>query len=217
MSFGYSVGDFLAILQLTKHIVEACRDGPPEFHELNREIKSFEIVVQRISTDAKNPQSRLNRKGTARKKDFDQIVANCKITMEEIRKFVDNHSAIDGSGGGAAGAVRKVWDSYQVGSEDLNNMRGKLIFWISCIDSFLNSLDPAAQTRIERKLDLLMEKLGLASLDAGVSSNSVASVSSVFSFYGGSPDEDSWNLIQQGLHAEGVAESDIDDNKERII
>jgi archaellum component FlaF (FlaF/FlaG flagellin family) len=217
MSFGYSVGDFLAILQLAKHIVDACRDGPSEFRELNREIQSFEIVIQRISTDAKNPQSRLNRKGTARKKDFDQIVENCKITMEEIRKFVDKHSAIDRSDGGAAGAVRRVWNSYQVGSEDLNNMRGKLIFWISCINSFLNSLDPAAQTRIEHKLDLLMEKLGLASLDAGVSNNSVASVSSVFTFHGGSPDEDSWNLIQRGLLAEGVAESDIDDNKEKII
>ena len=217
MSFGYGVGDFLAILQLAKQIVDACLDGPPEFRELSREIQSFETVVERISTDAKNPQSRLNRKGVGRKKDFDQIVKNCKITMDEIGQYVDKHSAIARSDGGATGAVRKVWSSYQVGSEDLNNMRGKLIFWVSCITSFLNSLDPAAQTRIEHKLDLLMEKLGLASSDAGGSTNSVASVVSVFSFHDGSPDEDSWKLIQRSLLDEGVSEGDVDDNKEKII
>jgi hypothetical protein len=217
MSFGYGVGDFLSILQLAKQIVEACLDGPPEFRELSREIQSFEVVINRISSDAKNPQSRLNRKGAGRKKDFDQIVENCKITMEEIGTYVDKHSSIARSDGGATGAIRKAWSSYQVGSEDLNNMRGKLIFWVSCINSFLSSLDPAAQTRIEYKLDLLMEKLGLASSDAGVSANSVASVVSVFSFHDGSPDEDSWKLIQRSLLEDGVSESDIDDNKERII
>jgi hypothetical protein len=72
--------------------------------------------------------------------------------------------------------VKRIWHSYQVGSEDLDDMRRKLTFHTSTISLFLDSLSSAALGRIECKVDQILAKLMMAN-----PRQSTASVSSIHS------------------------------------
>lgn len=72
MAFGFSVGDFLAVLEIAKGVYDACKDGSAEYKELCSETKSMRYAIQSLSNDARDPDSLLNRKGFNRKNELDQ-------------------------------------------------------------------------------------------------------------------------------------------------
>ena len=94
MSFGFGVGDFLDLYDRAKAVVDACRDGPPEFRELSRKVETLQVTMARLREDAKNPTSLLMRKGQNRQKDLKQIITTCREILDETQAFVDKHSTL---------------------------------------------------------------------------------------------------------------------------
>ena len=125
MSFGFGVGDFLAVSNIAKGVYEACKDGPREYKEISREAKSMGYVINSLSDDAQDPHSLLNKKGVRRKPELVEIIRNCETTMQELQAMVDKHSSL----GDGHGKFTRVWDAYKVGSSDLDSLRGKLTFY----------------------------------------------------------------------------------------
>jgi hypothetical protein len=61
MSFGHSVGDFIAIGQLTWLVYKACNGACSEFQELLRELSPYpHTILHELEDDAKIPTSLLN-------------------------------------------------------------------------------------------------------------------------------------------------------------
>jgi hypothetical protein len=48
MSFGYSVGDFIAIGQLTWLVYKACKGACSEFQELSRELSTLHTILHEL-------------------------------------------------------------------------------------------------------------------------------------------------------------------------
>jgi hypothetical protein len=136
------------------------KDGPPEYQELVRELKSMNIALQSIHNNTKDPNPLLNRKGARRAEDLLVIVQNCKEVVKEVQVIADSHSSLQGHGG----RVRRVWDAYQIGSADLDTFRGQLTFHMSTINMVLHSLEGPALGRIEAKIDLLVSQFANMSL-----------------------------------------------------
>ena len=67
MSFGYSVGDFITVGQLTWAVYKACKGAPGEFQELSPELSTFHLILHELEDEAKTPTSPLNRRGFGRK------------------------------------------------------------------------------------------------------------------------------------------------------
>jgi hypothetical protein len=74
MSFGYSVGDFIAIGLLTWLVYKACKGARGEFQELSRELSTLHTILHELEDDAKTPTSLLNRHGSARKPELDTVI-----------------------------------------------------------------------------------------------------------------------------------------------
>ena len=47
MSFGYGVGDFIAVSKLAWDVYTAYKDAPEDFRNISDEIKSLHIIVNR--------------------------------------------------------------------------------------------------------------------------------------------------------------------------
>jgi hypothetical protein len=52
MSFGFGVGDFLAVGKLVLQLRRSFKDAPGEFEEIGRELSSFYIVIQDLDDQA---------------------------------------------------------------------------------------------------------------------------------------------------------------------
>ena len=218
MSFGFSVGDFVTVLNLVKGICNACQNGPKEYRELCREIKSLGAVTSQLFEDIQDPYSLLNRKGVARRKDLLQIMENCEEALREVEAFVEKHSVLDTerSYDLSNDVAKRTWHNYKVGAENLDTVRGKLTFYTSTITLFLNSLETSALGRIESKIDKLYAKLIFE--DKRNSITSVASTASLMSFVEqDEPDEEAWDDLRTKLVEEGVSAADIEQYRDCIV
>ena len=155
MSFGFGLGDFIAVSKIAKGVYEACKDGPREYREISREAKAIRYAINSLSSDAQDPHSLLNTKGVKRKPELIEIIENCETTMQEVQAMIDRHSSLKDD----QGKLIRVWDAYKVGSSDLDSLRGKLTFYTSIISMFLLSLEGSAVARIEKKVDKIYARM----------------------------------------------------------
>ncbi|KAL2046345.1 hypothetical protein N7G274_001792 [Stereocaulon virgatum] len=214
MAFGFSVGDFLAILEIAKGVYDACKHGPAEYKELCNETKSMRFVIQSLLDDARDPNSLLNRKGFNRKDELDEIIRSCTKVMREMQALVNKHSRLEDDG---HGRILHIWDAYQVGSSDLDVLRGRMTFYTSMISMFLLSLEGSAIARIEMKLDKIYARMleDDSSYGRGSSTDAVSTVSILSEIE--TREDDVWAILRSELLEEGVSMAHIMANKESII
>ncbi len=213
MSFGFGVSDFVIVLKIAKEVYNACKDGPKEYQEISREAESFCTVFESLKNDANNSNSLLNKKGTDRRRELLQIIANCEVAFEELQALIDKHSRLDTEG------RCRIWDSYQVGKANLGDIRGKLTFYASMIAIFMDSLGVSAMGRIEEKLDKLFAKVVEAETNTNPakSTTSLASTISLLSVVESEQEDKVWDLIEYELQAEDVKLSTLNAHKADII
>jgi hypothetical protein len=94
MSFGYSVGDFIAIGQLTWLVYKACKGACSEFQELSRELSTLYTILHELEDDAKTPTSLLNRHGSARKPELDILLGNLSTTVKLVEDIVRRYHSL---------------------------------------------------------------------------------------------------------------------------
>ena len=105
MSFGFSVGDFIQGIKVSKSVYEAIREGTKEYKELKGDVKAMQFVLESLSRDTFDANSLLAKKGASRKDQLIRIVNNSEGTMLELQSLVDKHSRIEYS----SGKLKRVW------------------------------------------------------------------------------------------------------------
>ncbi|KAK3168549.1 hypothetical protein OEA41_004997 [Lepraria neglecta] len=220
MSFGFGVIDFLTVLKTAKGVYEACKDGPADYQELCRETESLRCAIGKLSQDAEDPRSLLNRRGSNRMTELFEIVQNCKMTIKDVQAFIDKHSSLKSD---ARGELIRIWDAYQVGSSDLDSFRSKLNFNVSMISMFLLSLQAPVvanietkAVRIEKKLNRIYAQVVHGEGRRRQSSVSLASSTSIISQID-THEDDAWEFLKTRLLAEGILMDDIKANRDKII
>ena len=218
MSFGFSVGDFFAVLKICQGVYEALKDGPDEYKELQGEMKSLRYAIQSLSDDAKDPESLLNRKGSGRKAELMDVIANCERTMREMQDLVDKHSSLSDEGEKQGRRVRRVWDAYRIGGADLDSLRGKLTFHTSTISMFLISLEGSAIGRMERLLEKIAARvLQEEAFHARQSQTSLVSTASSVLEQIETQEDDVWARLKDELLVANVSSAHMMAHREEII
>jgi hypothetical protein len=139
MSFGFGVGDFLAVGQLVLTLYNACEGAPEEFQALRRDLSSIHIVLSGLESQAKDPNSPLRLKCGDRKPEWVELKQNLESTLVELQKIVDKYNNMG----------KNAWLRVRLGLQDLNNLRGKLALHLNAINTFNGSLTLSAVGRME--------------------------------------------------------------------
>lgn len=185
MSFGFSVGDFLAVGKLTLYLCRAYKGAPAEFDEIKRELSSFYIVTQDLEDQAGQETSLLNRRGAIRKEELDALLNNLMGTLGELQALHQKYGSMGGS----------FWKRVQLGDKDLNALRTKLMTHIALINSFMASLTMASVGRMES----MMQKVLHVFLSTSRGPNGVQSLLDAQTSSGGG-----WERIELELRSEGI-------------
>jgi hypothetical protein len=197
MSFGFSIGDFVAVGQLTWTVYRSCKGAPGEFQELSRELSSLHTILHELEDEAKSPSSLLNRRGTARKPELDILVNNLLEVLRQIEDIVKRYHNL-------GRYQKRTWDRVKFATEDLAALRAKLSFHVNSIELFIASLSAGSLARIEVILDELVQDI-----KAGRKEPTVISTCE-------DDDEVAWSELERELVGDGITRQDVEKYKEDI-
>ncbi|KAG8525612.1 uncharacterized protein KY384_009256, partial [Bacidia gigantensis] len=219
MPFAFGAADFLQVLKLCQYVYGALKSGPEKYKEIQSELKSLSYAISLLQDDAKDPRSILNRKGESRKQDLSDIMDNCARALQDLESLVEKHSKLQNA---EAGRLVRMWDAYQVGSTDLDSIRGRLTFHVSTINTFLTSLEGSTLSRMERKLDKIYAKItqdATANSSRRVSalSNESSELISLLSSRAETQEDNIWERLREELSAEDISQAHILAHREEIM
>ncbi|KAN0101440.1 hypothetical protein V8E51_011950 [Hyaloscypha variabilis] len=197
MSFGYSVGDFVAIGQLAWTVYKSCKGAPGEFQELARELSSLHTILHELEDDAKTPTSLLNRRGAERKPELEVLLANLSTTLNQVDDIVKRYHSLGRD-------QKKTWDRVKFATKDLADLRSKLQLHITGINLFISSLSAGSLARIEGLLDELVRDIREGRKEP-----------TIVSTYEDN-DELAWDELERELVGDGITMEDVRQYKEEI-
>ena len=127
MSFGFGVGDFLAVGKLCWNIYTKCKDSPGNYKQLSGEVSSLYTVIR--ETELLLSKQGLNPEQQAR-------LATCREGCESVLKDLDG-LLVKYEGLGTKS--QRTFDRLAFGSHDMNEIRIRLISNVSMLDAFNNA------------------------------------------------------------------------------
>ncbi|KAI2817405.1 hypothetical protein CBS115989_6041 [Aspergillus niger] len=104
MSFGYGVGDFLAVVNLAKTIKERFVNAPEQFKQISEASKTLCNVLRDIENTYQ--QAGLN---TKQKKHLDDVYRSCYHDLNELLRRLDKYQELNFGTNSLGGAYRHFW------------------------------------------------------------------------------------------------------------
>lgn len=199
MSFGFGVGDFLAVIKLTTQAYRSWKGACGEYSEITGELNSLSIVLSSIEAEVELNGSLLDRKYEDQR-NLVTIIRNCGSVVVQLRDIVEEYEGL--------GESRwRNWDRLRLGNKNLGDLRGKLALHTSCLSTYLNTVGISAIGRVEKRVNELPEMKkaidGLAAeLRAGRKEGTVMSTYT-------DDDTDVWRQFRRELIGEGFSSDSI--------
>jgi len=201
MSFGFSVGDFLAVGQLALTLYNECVGAPEEFQELARDLSSIHTVLSSLESQASDPSSPLQKNGGDRRPEWLQIKENLEGTLVELQDLINKYQNMG----------KNAWLRARLGLKDLSDLRGKLSVHLNAINTFIGSLTLSALGRMEPVLGRIetLLKSSVREERAGEKEPSVLKVIET-------NDEPAWRQIKLDLVLGGISQEELEKHEGRV-
>jgi len=152
MSFGYSIGDGIALVQLAWNTVQGIRRACGEHNELAREVSSLHRALRRLNRELSNPDSILNRAGDERREELDELGSGCEQVLDAMHTVVTKYNLLPEE----ARSGKQLWQKFKFGNGemlDLAQVRQKLSAHTSAITMSVNLCSLSSQGRVEKELN----------------------------------------------------------------
>ena len=127
MSFGFSVGDFLAVGQLSWKIYKKCKDSPGDYVELSNEVGALHNVMK--ETEDLFSQQDLTPQQQNRLLACQQ---GCEKVLNDLDRLLVKYESLGTNS-------RRTFDRMGYGTHDMNDIRLRLISNVSMLDAFNNA------------------------------------------------------------------------------
>ncbi|KAH8727136.1 hypothetical protein GQ44DRAFT_128599 [Phaeosphaeriaceae sp. PMI808] len=121
MSFGFSVGDFLAVIQLANKIRKDFVGAPSQFSDISNVLRSLSIVL----TDAEvtvheqelDPQEKTN---------FQNVLDGCQRTLRKLEYTIDKYIVLGSRQTSISGKLKRAWKRLSIEPEDIRELRSDI-------------------------------------------------------------------------------------------
>jgi hypothetical protein len=127
MSFGFAIGDFVAVGQLAFTLYRDCfmvaKGAPQEFQALKGELSNLHNTLKILEEELKNPKSILVEAGEDRVRMVKEMVSGINVTLKQLEKVAAKYGILgDGSKG------RKIWVKFKwsVDLSSVDSLRNKV-------------------------------------------------------------------------------------------
>ncbi|KAH6717286.1 hypothetical protein BKA61DRAFT_601439 [Leptodontidium sp. MPI-SDFR-AT-0119] len=140
MSFGFSVGDFIAVTKLAWEIVQTTKTTGGTLHSLTREASNLHAILHQLEVELVKPGSTLNRAGEGRQNELMRLTGDCDRALNLLSRVLERQNRL---WGGKKDVIARSWQKtrYQDGeSVDLKNIRYEIVTCTKAMAIFLAQL-----------------------------------------------------------------------------
>ncbi|KAI9808028.1 MAG: hypothetical protein M1827_007553 [Pycnora praestabilis] len=150
MSFGYSVGDFIAVCELAKKVRKRFVDSQKQFTAISDEVKSLSNVLRDLEDVL--PERDLIEK---QKADLYTHTQGCRNVLVELERMVDKYCDLNSSPVGFSNRSRKFWEKLEWEAEDVRDLRSRITSNTTLLNAFNGSLNNKLSRTTKNGVDRL--------------------------------------------------------------
>jgi hypothetical protein len=125
MSFGYSLTDFVTVVQLSWRVYKGCKDAPNSFGDIASEVLSLHAVLKEaeetIFVQKLSPERQNNLKNVA---------DGCYRVLKDLQDLVDKYEKLGSNS-------KTTWDRMKWAAEDVTNLRFRLTSNVTLLTAFV--------------------------------------------------------------------------------
>jgi hypothetical protein len=116
MSFGFSLGDVIALSALAWNCYKSCRDSSEQFQRISGEVGNLKAVLdETIETVQDNrPLS------PTREERLMRVMKECQQVLIDLEKLLNSYESMNTQ-------TQRTWDRFRFGMEDVAGVRSRLI------------------------------------------------------------------------------------------
>ncbi|CAG8373201.1 unnamed protein product [Penicillium salamii] len=153
MSFGFGVGDFLAVLKLANTIRKQFKDAPSQFKSISDDVKLLSNVLRDIEDD--DPNETLK---DPQKDQLNDISRSCTGILSELHAIINKHQSLDKS---AQPSIKKVgdrvWKRFNWDQKEISDFRQRLSTNIDSFNLFLTHVTKQVAITTQNGVTQLLE------------------------------------------------------------
>ena len=130
MSFGFGVGDFLAVSKLALDVYTAYKDAPEDFRNISDEIKSLHIIINRskdkFQDKTLNPDEQVQLR---------EILQGCTNVLGDLDKLHTKYMSLGSAQ--SAGSSSQAIDRIKWSQENIGELRARLTSNTTLLNAFI--------------------------------------------------------------------------------
>ncbi|KAI1876773.1 uncharacterized protein JN550_000845 [Neoarthrinium moseri] len=134
MSFGFSVGDFLAVIKLANGVRKDFAGAPDQFHQISSEVRNLAIVLQDVDTFLDEHDL-----VQAQEESLGEVISNCRGTLEDIHRILNTFSALELKEDGIRKRARRVWQRVKWEPDEIRDLRSRVTSNVTALNAFITS------------------------------------------------------------------------------
>jgi hypothetical protein len=130
MSFGYSIGDIIAVSTLAYKVYKSCDGATESFRNIAGEVRSMQLVLQETQDLISENKQSLEPKRVAR---LVEIKDGCHEVLRDLEKLLEKYESLGSDN-------QRMRDKAKWGLEEVSEMRERLSININLLTSFNTAL-----------------------------------------------------------------------------
>ena len=125
MSFGFAIGDFLAVGELAWKVYKSCKSAPESFGSISQEVLSLHALLKEVE-EAYSRQTLTK----AQKERLATVRDGCQSVLEDLQKLVSHYESLGTQS-------KRTWDRMRWGTEEITELRARLTSNIGMLNAFI--------------------------------------------------------------------------------
>ena len=130
MSFGFGVGDILAISELAVKVYTAYNDAPDEYKHIAEEVKSLQIMINKATQHFESTTLSDNDR-----QEGQEVLKGCQSVLRDLNSLIEKYNSL------AMANKSQVFKRVQLGTEDVTALRVRLATNATLLSSFIRRFD----------------------------------------------------------------------------
>ncbi|OQD71694.1 hypothetical protein PENPOL_c001G06226 [Penicillium polonicum] len=131
MSFGFGIGDFLAVIQLANKTRKAFVDAPVQFKSISDEVRSLSLVLQDVEIDLSAKEL-----SSQQQAELKEISTGCNEVLADILKKIEDYTELSTTNDAKRNIAKRVWKRLKWEPSDIQELRLRIGTNITLLTAF---------------------------------------------------------------------------------
>ncbi|OAL04266.1 hypothetical protein IQ06DRAFT_96048 [Phaeosphaeriaceae sp. SRC1lsM3a] len=145
MSFGFSVGDFLAVIQLANKIRKDFLGAPSQFSDITDVLRSLSIVLTDAEVTISEQDLSLQDKAN-----HQDVLDSCQRALRKLEHTIDKYSELGSQQTSIGSKLKRAWKRLSIEPEDIRELRSNINVNITLLTAFTGRLTRDNTVRLVR-------------------------------------------------------------------